>query len=219
MGMVPGAPSPTFFDRSALESKTSPDPRLQAPQVAPDPSPPDRKVIFTGSLLIQVPDPESLEKSIRAIAEGAQGWIHKVEGTVLTLRIVSAEFHTVMERLAALGKVMDRKVSGTDVTEEYRDLQVRIENADQVRKRLVALLEKANDVKAALEVERELARLTEEIERFKGRLRWLADQIQYSTIVVDLRRTIPPAYEQPQVAFPFPWIREIGLEGLLHFRE
>jgi hypothetical protein len=200
---------------SAYGSPTSPSP-LPAPPS--EPARADRKIIFHGSLSLQVPDVEAPERELRRIVEEAAGWVHKIEGSAFTLRVPAEKFHAVLDRLSRLGRLLDRRVSGTDVTEEFLDLQIRIENAESVRKRLVALLDKALGVKEAIEVERELARLSEEIERMKGRLKYLADQAAHSTILVSFQ--IRPVARVPVIVpnYPFPWIRELGHEPLLHFR-
>jgi hypothetical protein len=181
-------------------------------------TPPGRKIIFNGSLLLQVPDSAAPEKEMRRIVKEAGGWVHKVEGTNFTLRVPADRFHSVMERLAGLGKLIDRRLSGTDVTEEYLDLEIRLRNAEKVLERLTALLEKAKDVKEAIAVEKELARVAGEIERMKGRLRYLSDQVAHSTIEVSFQRSMPSRIAAKSPDFPFPWIREMGFDRLTSFR-
>jgi hypothetical protein len=191
-------------------------------RVAPDvdvPKPADRRIVFNASVLLQIADPDSAEKEARRIVEDVKGWAHRIEGSTLTFRVPAAHFMTALDGIAKIGKILDRKVAGTDVTEEYRDLELRIDNAEKLRVRIAALLEKAKDVKEALEVERELARVTEEIERLKGRLNSLGDGSAYSTIVVMLQRNAPARLATtPTVRFPFRWIRELGVERLTAVR-
>jgi len=221
-GCAAAKESPEFAYSTALDVQAVagvPTPKeVSAPSIPREPAHPDRKIIFSGSLLLQVPDPELPEKEMRRIVEEAQGWVHKIEGTSFTLRVPADRFQSVMDQLTRLGKLIDRKVSGTDVTEEYFDLEIRLQNAENVRKRLAALLEKAKDVKEAIEVEKELARVSEEIERMKGRLRYLYDQVAHSTIVVSFQRTVPPHLAAKSPRFPFPWIRDLGIDHLTHFR-
>ena len=220
--MMRSAPKLAFSSpdvEGALSEKEAAAERArEAPPPAGEPALPDRKIIFHGSLLLQVPDPTEPEKQVRSIVEEAEGWVHKIERSSFTLRVPAARFHDVLGRLATLGNLIDRKVSGTDVTEEYLDLGIRIQNAENLRKRLIALLEMAKDVKEALAVERELARVTGEIERMKGRLKFLKDQVAFSTIVVTFQRTVPVHVASRGPKFPFPWIRDMGIDDLLQFR-
>ena len=207
---------------SILGSRAAP-PTPGGPKAAPatpatSPVRGDRKTIFHGSLLLQVPDPGSSEKLVRSLDEEVGGWIHGIQGTTFTLRIPADHFHSLLNRLTMLGNLINRTVTGTDVTEEYLDLEIRIKNSESVRKRLIALLEKVKDVKEALSVERELARVTGEIERMKGRLKYLKDQVAFSTLTVTLQRTMPVHVAVRSPHFPFPWIHEMGIDDLFQFR-
>jgi hypothetical protein len=189
---------------------------------APLPSPPapdseDRKVLFSGSLAMLVPDAAAAEARMRAIVEEAKGWVHAIRSNAFTLRVPAAAFHETMQRIGGLGQVLDRAVQARDITDEYVDLELRLKNAEQVRDRLAALLSKAENVQQALEVERELARVTEEIERLKGKLRMLADQVAYATLTVYLVGSGSDHPRSPGAPIPFPWVRELGLHELLHF--
>jgi hypothetical protein len=207
------APAAHVADRAIAEAE-QPNPSPLERQSTP----PGRKIIFNGSLFLQVPDTAAPEREMQRIVKEAGGWVHKVEGTNFTLRVPADRFHSVMERLSGLGKLIDRRLSGTDVTEEYLDLEIRIRNAEKVLERLTALLEKAKDVKEAIAVEKELARVAGEIERMKGRLRYLSDQVAHSTIVVSFQRSMPSRIAAKSPHFPFPWIREMGFDHLTSFR-
>lgn len=98
--------------------------------------------------------------------------------------------------------MLSRNVHGQDVTERFFDLKIRLDNAEKVRKRLLALLEKATNVKDSVAVERELGRVTEQIERFKGQLKFLRDRIAYSTITLRVHKRTP--WGPAPAASPFP---------------
>lgn len=182
---------------------------------APPPAQQERPVIYTGSLALQVPDPEGLELEVSTIAKGYGGWVSKIERPRVVLRVPAARFEEAMKALSQLGQVLDRKISGQEVSDQFRDLRIRLENAEKVRGRLAALLEQAKTVQDALAVEKELGRVTEEIERLKGQIAAMTDQIAFSAITLELRRSLPLA--QRQRRFPFPWVHRLGAESLLRF--
>jgi hypothetical protein len=108
-------------------------------------------------------------------------------------------------------------VATLDVSEEFRDLQIRIQNSEAMRDRLEQLLRQANNVEQALQVERELERITELIETMKGRLRFLADRVAYSTITVLFQPRPRETLEDPDsFRLPFPWLDQLGLRNLLN---
>ena len=87
-------------------------------------------------------------------------------------------------------------------------------NAEAVRKRLTELLAGATKTEEALAVERELARVTEDIEQMKAQLKLFGELVAYSTITV---RFEAPQAENLDRRFklPFPWLEELGLSNLL----
>jgi uncharacterized protein DUF4349 len=175
----------------------------------------ERKVVYTGSLALQVAEPETVEADILALARKLGGWVQRLDRPRITIRFPAEQFDEAFRQLAALGQVLDKKIQAADVTDAFLDLKVRLDNAEKVRARLAALLEQAKTVTDALAVEKELARLTEDIERFKGALAQMQDQIAFSTITVELRRTLPAPLRQTR--FPFPWVRGLGVDALLNF--
>ncbi|HVR84919.1 MAG TPA: DUF4349 domain-containing protein [Planctomycetota bacterium] len=187
----------------------------QAPAGIATPPEGDRLVIYSGSLCLQVAEPEVAQKSIQALTKEMGGWIQVLDGLRLTVRIPARRFDDAFESLLALGQVIDRRVTGSDVTDEFHDLRLRLENSEKVRLRLSAILEQAKNVQDALAVEKELARLTEEIERLKGALARMQDRISYSTIAIELRRSLPS--RPSATGLPFPWVRQLGLRSLFHF--
>ena len=72
------------------------------------------------------------------------------------------------------------------------DVTARVTNARRLEERLITLLStrtgKLDDV---LHVERELARVREEIERYEGRLRYLGSRVATSTLTVTVHEPAP----------------------------
>src|SRR5262249_43164394 len=110
---------------------------------------------------------------------------------------------------------LHRNVTAQDVTEEFRDLEVRLKSAHAVQARLTELLAKAVKVEESLAIERELDRVTGEIERIEGRMKFLRDQAAFSTITVHFE---PKRVEQvgtDKVQLPVPWLSDVNLPRLL----
>ncbi|HEY8078464.1 MAG TPA: DUF4349 domain-containing protein, partial [Labilithrix sp.] len=99
----------------------------------------------------------------------------------------------------------------------YTDLDIRIKNARAMQTRLKALLEKAS-VKEALEIEKELNRVTQDLELMEGKLKLLKDKIAYSTITVAFEPR-GSTLQTSRVRLPFPWLSQLGLPQLLQLDE
>jgi hypothetical protein len=94
------------------------------------------------------------------------------------------------------------------------DLQARLKNAYAIRDKLTELLSKAA-VKDAIEIEKELGRVTEEIERMEGKMKLLRDQIAFSTVTVNFTPIAPEQVHDSSLLTPFPWLQQLGLQSLL----
>jgi len=176
----------------------------------------DRIMVYTADMTVVVGDTDAARKSAEKLATDLGGYLQQINGDVVTIRVPAARFDEAMVRVESFGKVARRDVQASDVTEQYTDLEARLRNAQNVRERLTALLAKAEDVEAAVVVERELGRVTEEIERLTGQLNLLKSRVAFSTISILLERVASPV-GGPQFSgrLPFAWLRELGPSRLL----
>jgi hypothetical protein len=113
--------------------------------------------------------------------------------------------------------VLHRDVQAEDVTDAFVDTEIRIKNARAMQVRLKTLLDKSS-VKEALEIEKELRRVTEELELLEGRLKLLKDKIAYSSITVSFEAR-GSAIQATRIKLPFPWLGRLGLPSLLSLSE
>jgi hypothetical protein len=173
-----------------------------APPTLPVPDPlAARKLIRTGQLTIEVGDYGEAAEKVAAVARSRGGYLagtqsargeHDRRQGTLTVRIPSDRFDEAFAALKPLGKLMGEEVSVEDVTRAYTDLETRLRVKRDTEARLRDILRtrtaKLSDV---LEAERELARVTEEIERMEGERRFYDQQVAMSTIAVNLREPEP----------------------------
>lgn len=155
-----------------------------------------RRVIRTAQVGMAVDDLDAAARRLVAVAEGAGGFVagssYTRGGTapqgVFTLRVPAPRFAGVLEQLEDLGTIESRRISGSDVTEEFVDLSARIRNLERHEQRLVSFMDRATRVSELLAIEQELARVRGEIEQLTGRLRFLTNQVDLATIEVALRQ-------------------------------
>jgi hypothetical protein len=180
-----------------------------APAASPAPSPTTTHVlpgtapmlVRTGAATIEV---DSLEPAIAAMTRtaaalgGVLGNTNVVAGdgqvrrATLELRVPAARFDEALAGLRPLGDVESVSTSAEDVGEEYVDTGARMANARRLEERLVQLLAtRTGKLEDVLAVERELARVREEIERHEGRLRFLRTRAATSTLVLSLHEPVP----------------------------
>ena len=162
-----------------------------------------RKVITTGDLAIEVDDASAAVDEIISITQVAGGFVSSSsvydnyygESTgkagYVTIRIPQSGFTSVMGEIEALGTVTSKSISGRDVTEEYVDLSARLGNLERQELRLLEILNMTTTVDEVLDVERELGRVRGEIESLTGRLNYLNDRVDLSTINVRVSEPRP----------------------------
>ncbi|HEX5468687.1 MAG TPA: DUF4349 domain-containing protein [Gaiellaceae bacterium] len=116
-----------------------------------------------------------------------------VEGT-LVLRVPASSYDDARSRLRELGKVEALDESGEDVSQQFVDLRARERQLQAVEAQLLELLQRADDVPAALAVQSQLAQVQLDLEQARGRLQYLEDQVAYATISVSLHElgVVPP---------------------------
>jgi hypothetical protein len=155
-----------------------------------------RKLVQNAELRLEVASYAELRSELDAALERLGGFVADArvehhDGTVsraeLILRIPSEKLAEVMAETADHGKVLHESVQSEDVTEAYYDMKARLDNARKLESRLLELLAaKTDGVKDLLEVERELGRVREEIERYEGKVRLYDRQVALSTLRLEI---------------------------------
>jgi hypothetical protein len=103
-----------------------------------------------------------------------------------TFRVPSASAGPALALIEGLGVVHRKDVVARDVSKEYFDAELRLDNLQRTLARYAELLQRTSDVDELLRIEQELSRLRGEIEQIKGTLRYLRDRVALATVVVTL---------------------------------
>lgn len=228
--MPMGAPSAAAMP--AMPAEPAPAPKSEGLGVAParGPAPSSatspakdggehqaQLLVYTSRLTLAVYQVETQLAEVERIAKENQGYLAQRGDHQITVRVPRERFQAALDAITKLGDVLHRDVSAEDVTDQFVDLTARLKNARAMQARLHQLLERAA-VKEAIEIEKELGRITEEIERIEGKLKLLRDRVAFSTLEV-MFQSRGPSLHGRRVALPFPWLGELGLPRLLSLTE
>jgi hypothetical protein len=163
--------------------------------------PATRLIVRTGQASIEVDSLEPAMTELRRVVQRAGGFVadasvqsgrDQLRQATLELKVPSARFDELTEGLQPIGRLEFVNVGAEDVSEEFVDLTARVANGRRLEDRLVELLRtRTGKLQDVLSVERELARVREEIERMEGRLRYLKASAQLSTLSVSLHEPVP----------------------------
>jgi len=190
-------------------------------------NPGERLVIRDASLVLQVVDVSAADQQIRTAVSAANGYVlsSSTNGTdadaviYLTLKIPSDQLDatiTLVEKLS--DKILSRSMSGSDVTEEYIDMSGRLVAQEAARDRLLELLKKAETVEAAVAVNSALTDVQSQIEQLSGRMRYLRQGSQFSSLSVEIRPIPTTPIVNPEGWQPLEDAK-IALRGLLDFAQ
>lgn len=158
-------------------------------------------IIRTGTASLGVDSLETAINRVRALANQVGGYlanteIQAVQGGVrsatIEIRVPSERFDLLVNGLSPLGKLEHVSVSAQDVGEEYTDISARVINGRKLENRLIELIAtRTGKLSDVLEIERELARVREEIERMEGRLRYLEAHSAVSSMSISIHEPPP----------------------------
>jgi hypothetical protein len=150
-----------------------------------------KKIIKDGRMGLQVKDLQVAKHQIDTLLKSLGGYYanenlknnDNQSGYELTIRIPEANFEKfVVSTETGSCKVLYKEISVRDVTEEFADLETRLASKRNALARYNEIMKKANVMKDIVEIEEAIRNLQEEIESSEGRLRYLNDCVNYSTL-------------------------------------
>ncbi|OLD59544.1 MAG: hypothetical protein AUF60_05125 [Gemmatimonadetes bacterium 13_1_20CM_69_28] len=163
-------------------------------------------IIRAGQANIEVDSLEPAVALVRTLARQLGGYIAntamqtgrgQVRSATLEVKVPANRFDEGLSGLAPIGKLESVNVSAEDVGEEFTDATARMANARRLETRLIELIAtRTGKLKDVLDVEQELARVREEIERYEGRLRYLQAHAALSTLTICVHEP-PPVVGHP----------------------
>ena len=166
----------------------------------------DRMIVRTGDMSLVVKDVIDARDNITQLALRLDGYVvsssisgeeEEMRGWI-SIRVPDEKFEQALAELRSLAvRVKSESTNSRDVTEEYTDLQARLNNAEATENQYLALLEQATDVEDILRIYDSLSRIRQEIEQIKGQIQYLERTASMSLISVYLE---PEASDKPLVS-------------------
>jgi uncharacterized coiled-coil protein SlyX len=158
-------------------------------------------IIRTGQAYIEVDKVDPAILKVRQLVAQAGGYItnssisggkDQIRQASIEIKIPNTKYDEAVGSLSSIGKVETVNSNAQDVGEEFVDVTARVANARRLEERLIDLLaRRTGKLDEVLRVERELARVREEIERYEGRLRYLTTRVAMSTLTITVHEPAP----------------------------
>jgi hypothetical protein len=98
-----------------------------------------RLMIYNVTLTVEARNPDSAAAQVAGLAKKYGGYVLTAGNSYTTIRVRSTSLKEALSEICTYGKVKSKDISGTDVTEEFTDYQIRLDNAETARKRYLEL--------------------------------------------------------------------------------
>ena len=154
-----------------------------------------KKIIHDGDMTIRVKHVQEMKRRVDTLISKHQAYYanesfnnnEREASFSLRVRIPCNQFDQLITCLeGGYGEVLYKEIRARDVTDQFIDLETRLENKHNYLSRYKALLKEAKTVKDILQIQEKIRGLEEEIESTTGRLKYLSDQVDYSTLYLTL---------------------------------
>jgi len=159
----------------------------------------NRKLIRTVHLDVETYDFETLIEKLTEHITSLAGYVEQsdISGNsmqnnysrrraYMTVRIPSSNLDQFISSVEADGNVTNKSESTNDVTLQYSDLESRKKSLTIEQDRIWALLEKADTLESVIALEERLSEIRYELESMESRLRLYDNQVEYSTVHVNV---------------------------------
>jgi Domain of unknown function (DUF4349)/Putative zinc-finger len=183
--IVAGSDIPTAAEETA-----------QAPVQEPAPALGNRKLIRNATVELEIVSFDNAVQKITVFANEEHGYVAttdsekqangKLKGQIV-VKVLPENLDRFLQKIRSLGELKNQTLGSEDVTKAYFDTDARLKNAHVMEQRLIDMLKtKTGKVSDLLQVEKELGRVREEIEKMQGELKYWDSQVQFATLTISL---------------------------------
>src|SRR5438105_7753544 len=195
--LAPPAPQPTAEEQ---QTKDENEPHEMAstsvPAVAAPPALANRKLIRNATVDMEIVSFNDALQKITAFANEDRGYIAttrsekqangKLKGEIV-VKVAPENLDRFLQKVRGLGELKNQSLGTEDVTKAYFDTDSRLKNARVMEQRLIDILKtKTGKVSDLLQVEKELGRVREDIEKMQGALKYMDAMVQFATVTISV---------------------------------
>jgi hypothetical protein len=156
----------------------------------------NRKLIRNATVELEIVSFDNAVQKITAFANEEHGYVAttdsekqangKLKGRIV-VKVLPENLGRFLQKIRSLGELKNQALGTEDVTKAYFDTDSRLKNGHVMEQRLIDMLKtKTGKVSDLLQVEKELGRVREEIEKMQGELKYWDSQVQFATVTISL---------------------------------
>ena len=153
----------------------------------------ERKLTKNGTIRFETSNMQKTKQLIANAVTQMKGYIssdnvseyNKQTENTLTIRVPANNTDSLIAVIESSASKIDYKsIDVQDVTEQFIDLDTRVKTKKEVEARYRELLARASSVEEILKIEEQIGNIRAEIDSAEGRLKYLSNQVQFSTLNV-----------------------------------
>src|SRR4030095_13732368 len=167
-----------------------------SPVESPAPSLANRKLIRNATVELEIVSFDNAVQKITAFANEERGYVATTDSekqangklrAQFGVKVLTRNLERFVQKIRSLGELKNQTLGTEDVTKAYFDTDARLKNAHVMEQRRIDMLKrKTGRVSDLLQVEKELGRVREEIEKMQGELKYWDSQVQFATVTISL---------------------------------
>ncbi len=150
----------------------------------------NRKVIYKANVSMKVEHFATAEEKLKDVIHLSGSYILQFnnnvsaneKGATYVIKVPADGFSSFLDQLRKIQPELQMQMEGSDVTEEYVDLDSRLKAKQAAEARLLAFMDKATKTDDLIQFQSQLAGVQEQIEQLKGRMRYLDQNVAFSTV-------------------------------------
>ncbi|MCL6604209.1 MAG: DUF4349 domain-containing protein [Paenibacillus sp.] len=158
----------------------------------------NKKLIYRANLTMEVKDYAKAQTEVRNLITLSQGYIigftenmSEVErGGTFIVKVPASGFSSFLNNLENVkNESVQKSIEGQDVSEEYVDLGSRLKAKQLMESQYIEFMKKATKSSDLVAFANELGAIQESIEKIKGRMRYIDQNVSFSTVELRLYQT------------------------------
>ncbi|WP_342546995.1 DUF4349 domain-containing protein [Paenibacillus sp. FSL P2-0089] len=158
----------------------------------------NKKLIYKANLNMEVTDYGAAQTEVRNMVTLAGGYIIEFsenmseyeQGGTFILKVPAAGFSPFLNNLEKIKhEKLQRSIQGQDVSEEYVDLESRLKAKQMMEAQYIDFMKKATKPADLVQFANQLGEIQEQIEQIKGRMRYIDQNVSFSTVELRLYQT------------------------------
>lgn len=155
----------------------------------------DRLVVEESSMSLVVKSVREVSDQIIDHAKSVGGYMvsstltspEEAPFATVIVRVPADNFRATLDHFRSLAvKVTSERILGTDVTDEYVDIEARLATLEKTKAKFEEIMDEATEIQDILNVQRQLIYIQDQIDNLKGRQKYLEQTAKLAKITVYL---------------------------------